>query len=65
MAREKEGFRDNMERLNEKYPDHELLTVAEVMEFCGVSRNTVKRWFKFNPVTKRISKADLARAVSV
>ena len=65
MAKEKAGFRDNLERLNERYPDHELLTVAEVMDFCGVSRNTAKKWFKFNPTTKRISKADLARAVSV
>lgn len=65
MAREKDGYRDNLERLNEMFPDRELLTIADVMDFCGVSRNTVKKWFKFNPTTKRISKADLARAVSL
>lgn len=65
MAREKDGYRDNLERLNERFPDRELLTIADVMDFCGISRNTARKWFKFNPTTKRISKADLARAVSV
>ena len=60
MSREKEAFRDNLERLNEVF-DHELLTVAEVSKFTGASRNTVSRWFRFNETTHRISKADLAR----
>lgn len=64
MAREKDAYRDNLERLNEMFPDRELLMIKDVMAFCGISRNTAKKWFKYNPVTKRISKADLARAVS-
>lgn len=64
MSREKAGYRDNLERLNEMFPDRELLMIKDVMAFCGISRNTAKKWFKYNPVTKRISKADLARAVS-
>lgn len=64
MPREKDCFRDNLERLNEKY-DHELLTVNEVVEFTGASKSSVRRWFKFNATTHRISKADLARQMSV
>ena len=64
MPREKEGYKNNMERLNERF-NHELLTVAEVAEFTGASKNTVRRWFQFHPVTKRISKADLARQISI
>lgn len=62
--REKEAFRANMERLNERF-DHELLTVKEVMEFTGLSRSSVNRWFTFHPVMHRISKADLARQISI
>lgn len=32
MAREKEDYRANLERLNELYPDHEMLTVLETMK---------------------------------
>ena len=60
MAREKEGYRDNLERINEAF-DHELLTVSEVASFCGISYASARRWFSFHPLTKRISKADLAR----
>lgn len=62
MAREREAFRDNLERLNERF-DHELLTVADVVKFTGASRSSVCRWFRFHPVTHRISKADLARQI--
>ena len=64
MPKEKAAFRDNLERLNERY-DHELLTIKEVVEFTGASRSSVCRWFKFHPVTHRISKADLARQISI
>ena len=64
MPREKESFRDNLERLNERF-DHELLTVKEVAEFTGASRSSVLRWFTFHPITHRVSKADLARQISI
>ena len=30
MAREKEGYRDNLELLNARYPDHDMLSFDEV-----------------------------------
>ena len=30
MAREKPGFRDNLELLNIRFPDHDMLTFEEV-----------------------------------
>jgi response regulator of citrate/malate metabolism len=61
---EKPGYRDNLERINERFADHEMLTASEVAEFLGISHDTVRRRLKFNTVTKRISKADLARQIS-
>ena len=63
MAREKDGFRDCMEMLNERFPDKDLLNIEETMRFTGMSRNTVKKKIRFNPVTKRVAKTDLARQV--
>ena len=65
MPREKEGYRLNIERLNEVFGDHDMLSIAEVAQFCGVSVSTVRRYgLKFNSLTRRISKADLARQIS-
>ena len=35
MAREKEGFRENLARIDAKFPDKELLTVGEATAFIG------------------------------
>ncbi len=35
MARELKDYRDNMELLNIRYPDHEMLTIAEVNQVFG------------------------------
>ena len=60
MAREKEDFRANLERLNELYPDHEMLTIPETMKVMGyASQNTVKKYVPFT--NSRVSKATLAR----
>lgn len=60
MAREKEDYRANLERLNELYPDHEMLTVLETMKVMGYrSINTVKKYVPF--MNSRVSKATLAR----
>ena len=63
MSREKEGYRENLELLNERYPDHDMLTAKEVAVFLGVSEQTTRRRIRFNPATRRVSKADLARQV--
>ena len=60
MAREKEDFRGNLERLNELYPDHEMLTIVETMKVMGYSsKNTVKKYVPFT--NSRVSKVTLAR----
>lgn len=60
MAREKEDYRANLERLNELYPGHEMLTVLETMKVMGYrSINTVKKYVPFT--NSRVSKATLAR----
>lgn len=60
--REKEGFRDNLERLNEVFPTHDLLSIKDVTQFTGRSRDVVKRLFTFK--SGYISKVELARALS-
>jgi len=65
MPREKEGFRENLALLNERFPDRDMLRVVDVMAFTGMSRNTVVKKIRFNAATSRVSKADLARQISV
>ena len=61
MAREPENYRLNLELLNNRFPDHDMLTREEVMTVTGFkSINTVQKWFNFNKV-HRLSKVDLAR----
>lgn len=60
MAREKEDYRANLEILNRRFPDHDMLTIQEIMQVTGYkSINSVKRNFKL--VNRRISKAAMAR----
>lgn len=60
MPREKEDYRANLERLNELYPDHEMLTIVETMKVMGYSsKNTVKKYVPFT--NSRVSKVTLAR----
>ena len=60
MSREKEDYRANLERLNDLYPDHEMLTIPETMKIMGYrSINTAKKYTPFT--NRRVSKATLAR----
>ena len=61
--REKAGYRDNLERIVERFPDKELLTKKDVAEFCGVDRRRVGKLFPFK--NNLISVATLARELSV
>ena len=62
MAREKECYRENLEILNMRYPDHDMLSIEEVMAVIGItSRTTVDKYFRGKLVNKRLSKAALAR----
>lgn len=61
---ERAGYRENLEMLNARYPDHDILTRTEVARLYGVKLETLKKWqIPFDKTTKRISKADLARAI--
>ena len=63
MSREREAYRDNLERLDKRFPDAEMLTIKEVAAFTGYSEPSVRKIFVFTPY-RRISKADLARQMS-
>lgn len=44
MAREKEGYRDNLELLNEMFPGKAMLSTGDVMQLTGwKKRETVVR----------------------
>ena len=62
MPREKPAYRDNLERLDKRFPDKELLTQKEVAEFTGLCRQSVSKIFPFKRFG--ISKATLARELS-
>lgn len=60
MPREKEDYRANLERLNELFPHHEMLTILETMQVMGYrSVNTAKKHIPFT--NRKVSKATLAR----
>ena len=61
MAREKEGYRDNIEQLNRLYPSHEALSLEEVAQVLNCSIKTVRRNLGHLMVHKRIMKTALAR----
>ena len=62
MPKDREGFRDQMARLNEVFPDRELLSVADVVRFTGRDRRTVVKFFNFR--NNFISKVEVARTLS-
>ena len=62
MPREKELFRDNLQSLNERFPDKFLLDSTEVSKFTGLERHTIKKKFKFDG--RYITKTQLARDLS-
>ncbi len=64
MPREKVCYRDHLERLDERFPDKELLTQLDVAKYTGLCRQTVSKRYPFDKTTKRISKIVLARELS-
>jgi predicted transcriptional regulator len=61
MAREKEGFRENIEQLNRLYPSHEALSLEEVAQVLNCSTRTVQRNLGNLMVNRKIMKTALAR----
>lgn len=63
MGREKDGYRENLELLNNRFPSHDMLSMEEVLQVIGYAdRRTL---FKHIPVknwsNRRLSKVFLAR----
>ena len=63
MPREKEDFRDNLDRLEEKFPGREYISAKEAAEFLGLDIRTVRKHFPIKP-RWGITKVALAKAIS-
>lgn len=64
MPREKDGYRENLEILNVRFPEHDMLSVEEVKQVTGFSNiRTVKKYFGQYFVGNRISKTYVARGM--
>ena len=62
MQAERETLQINLERLNEFFPDRDLLSVTDVVRFTGRDRRTVVKFFNFR--NNFISKVEVARTLS-
>ena len=62
MPREKELYREYVERLDERFPDKEILTQRDCVDFLGLNVKTVKN--RYNITKDGISKLKLARLLS-
>lgn len=65
MSREKEGFRETLDRLDNRFPGKEIIKRAELSEFLGVSQDTVIRHFsaEYNKRAGGYPKVRIARAL--
>ena len=65
MSREKEFFQDNLELLNIRFPDHDMLTFEEVKQVMGwTDTKTLKKYLGKHIVNERVCKPALARYMS-
>lgn len=46
IPKEKEAYRDNLERIIARYPNREILTYKQTADYLGVCERTVKKYFK-------------------
>jgi hypothetical protein len=61
MAREKEGYRDNIAQLNRLFPNYEMLSLKEVMQVLNYrDPRPVKKFLGSKFVNGKLSKTDLA-----
>lgn len=62
MAREKEGYRENLEILNNRFPNVDMLSQEQVMQVIGCTdRRTLRRKIPANWAGGKLSKVYLAR----
>lgn len=66
MAREKELFRENLEQLNARFPDKEVLKYEDLAQICDYSYRTAQRnWAKYyNKILGGVSKIKAASVLS-
>lgn len=64
MPRERPLFRVNLDRLDEKFPDSEVLSYQQIADYINKSLSTVKRKFTYNKKIGGVAKATVARALS-
>lgn len=62
MAREKELYREYLARLDEKFPDKEVIQQKECAEFLGLDPRTVKKRYGIDKLG--INKMQFARLLS-
>ena len=63
MSKEPESYRENLERIIEKFPEKEMLSKTDVARLTGLDHRTVARLYPFKE--NYISIATLARRMSV
>lgn len=63
MPREKEAYRDNLERVISAFPGREIITLTDLSKWLKMDPRTVKRKFPLKPGIG-ISVATLARFLS-
>lgn len=65
MARELEGYRDQLESVIAAFPDKECLNVIEVARYTGISRKVVAKKFPFvgKNLGRYITRTSLARTL--
>lgn len=62
MAKEKEFYRENLEILNSRYPDHDMLSFDEIKNVMGwADTRTIKKHLGKYIVNERVCKPALAR----
>ena len=68
MSRDKEDYRENLRRLDEKFPDKEFLNIGQISQATGLERRIIKNTWGKNLKTfgksQLISKVTLARLMS-
>lgn len=64
MPREKPLFRANLDRLDARFPNKEVLSFEEIADFFGFSKRSAQRKFKYNRIIGGIAKTTIARALS-
>ena len=62
MPREKEDFRDNLERIDKAFPGREYLSRRDVADFTGLNYYSIGKYFTLK--SGMISKVRLAKEMS-